>query len=330
MKKLFCSFVLTILGFTYNISAQVPRKVVVEHFTNTRCSVCASRNPGFYANLSNQTDALHIAYHPSSPYSSCVISQSNPAENDGRANYYGVYGGTPTLVIQGSPIPAGQNYSSNALFNPFNGQTSPVSISVSQINLNDSAEVQIIIRTVAETMMSDVTLFAALSEDTLNYNAPNGEDFHYDVFRKALLGNSGQSITLPALGDSLVIDLKTWINPSWVRNQLSTIVILQETNNKAVIQVEKAAGDESAVTYINASENFKTNVFPNPVSNTLFISSESNETINYEIWNTTGNRVFAGQFNWSTEMDVQYLSKGIYILKLKNNSIEKFQKLIIQ
>lgn len=330
MKKSIFLLTLTVLGFTVNILAQVPRKVVVEHFTNTRCSACASRNPGFYANLANQTNALHIAYHPSSPYSSCVISQSNPAENDGRANYYGVYGGTPTLVIQGAPIPPGQSYSSNALFTPFSGQMSPVSLSVSQINLNDSAEVRITIKTVGETMLNEVSMFAAVVEDTLNYDAPNGEDFHYDVFRKALLGNSGQSITLPEMGDSLVIDLKAWINPSWVRNQLSTVIILQETGNRAVIQVEKAEGIESSVTSVNASENFKTNVFPNPASNTLFIFSEANESINYEIWSTAGKLALSGQFKRSTEIDVQYLSKGIYILKLNSNSTEKLEKLIIQ
>jgi hypothetical protein len=273
---------------------------------------------------------LHIAYHPSSPYSTCVISQSNPSENDGRANYYGVYGGTPTLVIQGSPIPPGQNYSSAALFNPFIGQTSPVSISVSQINLNDSAEVRISIRTIAETMMSDVTLFAALSEDTLNYNAPNGEDFHYDVFRKALLGNSGQSVTLPALGDSLVIDLKTWINPSWIRNQLSTLVILQETSNKAVIQAEKSQGIESEITSLQSAANLNSRVFPNPSSDKLFITSNSKELIRYEIWSTSGQLVFSGNFNKTTEIDVTKFNRGIYFLKLLDNSSEKVEKLILQ
>lgn len=321
---------LFVIGFAATASSQVTKKVVVEHFTNTRCSVCASRNPGFYTNYSNQSNALHIAYHPSSPYSTCVISQSNTAENDGRANYYGVYGGTPTLVIQGSPIPAGQNYSSAALFNPFNGQTSPVSISVSQVNLNDSAEVQITVRTIAETMMSEVTLFAAIAEDTLNYNAPNGENFHYDVFRKALLGNSGQSITLPALGDSLVIDLKTWINPSWVRNQLSTMVILQETSNKSVIQAEKSQGIESTVTSNNPIAHLNSRVFPNPVSDKLIISIESVNPINYEIINSTGLLIHSGAFNQSTEIDMQQYARGIYFLKLRGESIVKVEKIILQ
>ena len=52
MKKLLTT--LLFFSFVWNAEAQVPKKVIVEHFTNTLCSVCASRNPGFYSNLNNQ------------------------------------------------------------------------------------------------------------------------------------------------------------------------------------------------------------------------------------------------------------------------------------
>jgi hypothetical protein len=102
--------IFSILFFVSSITlAQVPKKVVVEHFTNTRCSVCASRNPGFYNNYKTQAGVIHLAIHPSSPYAACVLSQHNPVENDARTNYYGVYGGTPVLVIQGVVISTSAN-----------------------------------------------------------------------------------------------------------------------------------------------------------------------------------------------------------------------------
>jgi len=82
------------------MTAQVQKNVVVEHFTNTRCGICASRNPGFFTNLNNNPDVIHLAIHPSSPYSSCVFNQHNSVDNDDRTNYYGIYGGTPRLVVQ--------------------------------------------------------------------------------------------------------------------------------------------------------------------------------------------------------------------------------------
>src|SRR6185436_4956285 len=85
--------------------AQVPKKTVVEHFTNTKCSVCAARNPGFNANLNHQANVIRLAIHPSSPYSGCLLYNQNATDNDARTNYYGVYGGTPRLVINGNVVP---------------------------------------------------------------------------------------------------------------------------------------------------------------------------------------------------------------------------------
>ena len=93
MKYIFTLlFATTIMFSSYS---QVEKTVVVEHFTNTKCGICASKNPAFYDVLNDYPNVLHIAYHPSSPYSTCAFSMHNHAENDARANYYGVYGPTP-------------------------------------------------------------------------------------------------------------------------------------------------------------------------------------------------------------------------------------------
>ncbi len=105
--------------------AQVSKTIVVEHFTNSVCSICASRNPGFYENLSEQENVLHLAIHPSAPYSSCIFNLNNVIENDDRTNYYGIYGSTPRLVIQGDVISSSADYSSASIFTPYLDATSP-------------------------------------------------------------------------------------------------------------------------------------------------------------------------------------------------------------
>jgi hypothetical protein len=76
MKKLtlFAASLLLNLGLIY---AQVAKKTIVEHFTNTKCSICASRNPGFHTNLNANPAIQSISIHPSSPYSTCFLSQQN-------------------------------------------------------------------------------------------------------------------------------------------------------------------------------------------------------------------------------------------------------------
>lgn len=111
------------LALTTQMNAQmVAKKVIVEHFTNSRCGVCASKNPSLFTNLTSHPDILHISYHPSSPYSSCVFSQSNPAENDSRTNFYGIFGGTPRIVIQGDVISSSTNFGSSTLFTAYEDQ----------------------------------------------------------------------------------------------------------------------------------------------------------------------------------------------------------------
>ena len=89
MRKNFLAFVLlfvSVAGFS-----QSPKQVVIEHFTNTKCSICASRNPGFYSVLANYPQVIHIAYHPSAPYQNCYFNLQNKPENDARTNYYNTY-----------------------------------------------------------------------------------------------------------------------------------------------------------------------------------------------------------------------------------------------
>ena len=104
------------LLFTIQTHAQTPRKVIVEHFTNTRCGICGSRNPGLFTNLSSSPDVMHMAVHPSRPYASCVLNQHNPTESDDRAKYYGIFGGTPRVVVQGEAKPVSQNFGAKSLY----------------------------------------------------------------------------------------------------------------------------------------------------------------------------------------------------------------------
>src|SRR5260221_7207968 len=93
-------FIISLLSqFICQLSlAQVAKKIIVEHFTNTDCSICAALDPGFYANLNAHPGVLHLSIHPSAPYPNGLLYKQNATANDARTNYYGVYGSTPRLV----------------------------------------------------------------------------------------------------------------------------------------------------------------------------------------------------------------------------------------
>lgn len=236
MKNVFTSL---FLFFAISMVAQVPKNVVVEHFTNTRCSICASRNPGFFTNLNNHPNVIHLAIHPSSPYSTCVLSQHNPSGNDGRTNYYGIYGGTPRIVVQGSPVSASTNYGDASIFANQTGQMSPftVRIDVGLPNILGEFDVEVVVKTEATHNYTDLKLFAAIAEDTVFYNAPNGETKHYNVFRKSVFEIDGKTITPSMMvGDSVVFNQTMNFDNTWQLARLEGIAILQESGNKSVVQ----------------------------------------------------------------------------------------------
>lgn len=311
--------------------AQVQRTVVVEHFTNTRCSICASRNPGFYSNLANQENTLHIAFHPSSPYPSCILNEYNMAENDGRTNYYGLFGSTPDFVIQGSVIPPSSNFSAPALFAPFEDQMSPASIRISHTINGNSVTARISIITEADNSLDNLRIFAALKEDVVNYNAPNGENVHYDVFRDSYFGVEGEPGMLASnIGDSVVFMATLPLDTAWDLNNVSSLVIVQDQETKEVIQASELGLSDIPLANSNIDSIIEFKLFPNPANSILYITTAGKAESSYEVFNALGKMLASGNFKHKTEIDVRNLAHGIYFIKINQNGIEKAERLLIK
>ncbi|WP_317899602.1 T9SS type A sorting domain-containing protein [Aurantibacillus circumpalustris] len=320
------------------VGAQVPKKVIVEHFTNTKCSICASRNPGFYSNLNNQNGVIHLAIHPSSPYPACVLSQHNVSENDARTNYYGVYGGTPRLVIQGVVIASTADYGSASIFTPYLSQNTPASIRITQTKFaNDSIHSRIVVKTEALHNLGALKLFVCLTEDTVFYTGSNGESKHYGVFRKSYTGTSGMSVTLPAIvGDSAVYTMSSPSNSAWNLARINTLAILQNETTKEVIQSETTIPPSSGVPagIEDQSENSSSvSVFYSNQNTSIFIQQNLKEThLNFDLYNLMGRKILSENIESSFEkVNANKLSSGIYLYKIEStNGNLKTGKLFVQ
>ena len=327
-------FAVYCLSYT-GIYAQVTKKVVVEHFTNSLCSVCASRNPGFYTNLAAQSNVIHLAIHPSSPYSNCLLNKHNVSENDARTNYYGVYGSTPRLVIQGSVISAGANYAAAGMFSPFLGQTSPVSIKITQFKYAaDSIRTRVVIKTESTHNLSNMHLFVALAEDTLFYNSPNGETKHFDVFRKSLTGANGTPIQIAAnVGDSVVYSNVSTVSPSWNFARIYSMAVLQNNSTKEVIQAQsvsaKSNGVKAGINQLNAPRDYFMIAVNENKSITVYQSG--NQANLFSLYDLSGRLLFQKWMEFSKEtIDVSF-APGIYIYTAKSGYYNiKTAKLLIR
>jgi hypothetical protein len=321
---------LSIISMQFQALAQF-KTIIEEHFTNTLCSVCASRNPSLYQNLRAQQDVLHIAYHPSSPYSGCLLNQHNKTENDARPTYYGIFGGTPRIVINGVVQSASTNYGSAAIFNPFRSINADVVLNVTQTLVGDSVKSRIVIKKLTNKVLTNLKLHVLYVEDTLFYNAPNGENEHYDVFRKTANGTSGMDIVLPTnLTDSVIILTATKLNTVWNKNRIYTLAFIQNTADKDILNAAKSTNNKTATTSVKTLTDLGVNVYPNPVADIINIELSNNQPTKVSLVNILGSQIIHKSITTSEKLDVTNFSKGIYFLLIENATGKATQKIIIK
>lgn len=323
MRKNFSLF-FSLLLIT-QIFAQSPRTVLIEHFTNTRCSVCASKNPAFYSTLANYPQVLHIAFHPSAPYSLCYFSQQNKVENDARTNYYGIFGSTPKVVLNGKNLGSPSPLINNTTLDTALGQTSPVEVSATEELVGtDSIKVKVVVKTTGVTSLSTVKLFVGVAENPINYNAWNGEIVHHDVFRKALTDATGNFFALAVLNDSSVFEFIYAIGNGWNTNNIYSLAFVQRDDTKEILNAAKSVR-VTAPSSVEDIANEMFSVFPNPSSDKLFLANCTfNIDQNYSVFDIEGRKVMESKLE-QNEIEITALSRGIYFLKL-NNSLRKFVK----
>lgn len=312
-KNLFILFAFLNLDFA---TGQVPRKILAEHFTNSYCSVCASRNPGFFNNLNSQGNVTYIGIFPSAPYAACKLSQQNKADNDARTGFYGIYGSTPRVVINGGILPTSANYSSASIFAPYASATSAYSMVVRHSKVSDSFLSVITIKKVAnDTLKGKQKLFAVLAEDTVFYTGGNGESRHYNVARKSLFGAAGITVTMPVnLGDSVSHSFKSAINGIWNENRMLTIAALQDSASRSLIQSATSKDANPMAGRDDLSPSKPVLKFSNPVYDKIILFGISGN-FEFDIYDLNGKLLLSGK-NQLNEIDVENMQPGLYSLSV--------------
>jgi hypothetical protein len=320
MRKKLTFLTLFLLSFT--AFSQVDKTIVIEHYTNTRCGICANKNPGFYNLIANYPEVLHIAYHPSSPYPTCIFNQHNPSENDARANYYGVYGGTPRVVLSGSVIPVASQLLTNTQLEARLDEESNYMAAVNlQHGQGDTIVASIVVRKVSLSGQENLNLYAVLAEREIMYNAPTGENTHHDVFRKVL---ADETITIDNVGDSVMLIKKYLPHPDWQADEMFVLVMVQDELSKEILQSAKSdiAGN-IMTTGFQKVEELKAIVFPNPVQQQLnFFENAKRYYIRAKLYDSYGRKLLDTDPGYS--IDMRDFPKGLYILVLTDKENRSF------
>lgn len=311
-------------------NTQAKRFVFMEHFTNSRCGVCAGSNPGYYNLLNNYKGHYHhISIHPPIPYSACLLYQANKDDQSQRSNFYNILG-TPTIVFNGQTKKSASGVNASFLDAEIKKE-SAIQIVVSETGSN-SKNAKIEIKTIGQKPGGKYRLYVAITERVLNYASPNGEKVHYDVFRDFASAVTGDDVDLADQGGSVVKSYQYLIQPSWDEKEMYVIAWVQDESTKEVLN----SGTKFDV--VSSTEQLKQlnfSIQPNPVQGKLniYFPNNSNKNARLVITNLLGREIARTPLNLqnnSFEMNVQHFEKGIYFAKIESGGLSLTKKWVKQ
>ena len=165
------------------------------------------------------------------------------------------------------------------------------------------------------------SLLVGVAEKLVDYSAPNGEQEHHDVFRKALTAIEGDDFTLPAVGQSTSLSYSISNDADWDFSEMFFYAILNNDENKQVIQSQAADPDDSVTSLDDYNIKQSISVYPNPTRESVTISIENREQATAKVFAITGDLLLQKKFSQQTQLDLSDFSTSIYFLEV---SCKKF------
>jgi thiol-disulfide isomerase/thioredoxin len=319
MKK-HCFLFLVFLLAAGALPAQTAKKyLLIEHFTNSWCSICKSRNPGFYNTIAPYAkDIHHISIHPSTPYAQCIFYQANKTENQARADYYSVIG-TPRVALNGIMQPNTTTLLPlTALQTALAQKTAPLAVKMTDVIGGGNFKTTVQINYDQALPSGDYVLHVMLVEKHIQLTTPNGETDHYDVFRDQLTPAGGVSLAVGSAGMTIENTYSAPLNAAWNTTELYAIGFVQNKTTKEVLNSGSRFDVTSAAQEVSAQS---LTLQPNPAhQQAVFQLEEGNTPTDMEVYGIDGRRynpAFSVQ-GGTGHINTTELPEGVYIVKVQS------------
>ena len=296
-------------------------KPLIEKFTSSTCSPCASYNASTfnpYYTAQNQ-NFNYIAYQMNWPGSG---DPYYTAEGGVRRDYYGVSAIT-SLWIDGSEYST--TNSQGALTTHVNNENAKLGYFGLTANRNLSGNNALVNYNITPYLTGSFVLHAAVIEKvTTNNVSTNGETSFKHVMMKMVPNASGTVINCTA-GTSISGQISASLAGTNIEenSDLEVIVFLQNAATKEIMQSFKATDALSLEDNVLA----KVKLYPNPASNNIRFTNIQKATI--MITDVTGKVVLQTEgVDENSLINVSNLNSGIYLVNIKNESINETIKFV--
>jgi hypothetical protein len=297
-------------------------KPLIEKFTSSTCSPCASYNASTfnpYYTAQNQ-NFNYIAYQMNWPGTGDIYYT---AEGGVRRDYYGVNAIT-SLWIDGAEYSTSNAQA--ALTTHVNTEATKPAYFGLTANRNLTGGNAVVNYNITPYITGSYVLHAAVIEKTTTGNiGSNGETSFKHVMMKMVPNASGTTIACTAgtpLSGQITASIATGTNIE-ENSDLEVIVFIQNPTTKEILQ------SFTATNALSLEDNTfaKVKLYPNPASNSIQFANIEEATI--MITDVTGKVVLqSAGVDENSIINVSHLNSGIYLVNIKNELMNETVKFV--
>jgi len=220
------------------------KTVLLEDFANVSCNPCVVSNK-ILEQLTNHTFGrkrlVAVKFPTNFPSPVDPFFLANGPDCTSRMNYYNIQI-APTNVIDGlfKPIPSDSNDVKSKILTQLEKVPQFVILVDHSINGNNyTINITLEIKDLSNLDFSNLVLHTVVTETNIEFATPpgsNGETKFFDVMRKMLPGNQGESLTSYNQIGTYTFQRQLTLNSNWNASNINTVVYVQNTNSKEIFQ----------------------------------------------------------------------------------------------
>jgi len=226
------------------INLTAAKIVLIEDFANVSCNPCVTSNK-ILEQLTNNTfgrkKLVAVKFPTNFPSPIDLFYLANPQECNARMQYYNILL-APTNIIDGTlkPIPSDSNDVKTKVLTQL--EKIPQFVILVQHNVSGSnynINIKLEVKDIAGLDFSKLVLHTVVTETNIEFATPpgsNGETKFYDVMRKMLPGNQGESLSSINQTGTFTFERQLTLNSSWNSSNINTVVYVQNIDTKEIYQ----------------------------------------------------------------------------------------------
>lgn len=220
------------------------KTVLLEDFANVSCVPCVTSNR-IIEQLTNNTFSrkklVAIKYATNFPSPVDPFYLANGPDCNSRMGYYNILF-APTTIVDGTLRPISTD--SNDVKNKIYSELAKIPQFIIDVSANTNGSNYIInisidVKDVSNIDFSKLVLHTVVTETNIEFATPpgsNGETKFYDVMRKMLPDNQGESLASINQAGIFNFQRQLTLNSSWIQSNINTVVFIQNKDTKEIFQ----------------------------------------------------------------------------------------------